>query len=98
MKKHHARRLLSFLASAHGFKPPFDVLLDSTAIQASLIHGVTLEEAKKLLGEKVRCWFRAWSSPSCTRSAANLPRLRRLHAAWISWTIRRVARRVRLRR
>ena len=55
MKKHHARRLLSFLASAHGFKPPFDVLLDSTAIQASLIHGVTLEEAvKKLLGEKVR--------------------------------------------
>ena len=43
------------MASAHGFKPPFDVLLDSTAIQASLIHGVTLEEAvKKLLGEKVR--------------------------------------------
>ena len=46
-----ARKIVSFFRSAHGFKPPFDVLLDGTAIQASINHGVTLAEAlPKLLG------------------------------------------------
>lgn len=50
-----ARKILSFLRSAHGFKPPFDVLVDGTAIQASLNHGVALPDAlPKVLGGNVR--------------------------------------------
>jgi len=46
-----ARKIISFFRSAHGFKPPFDVLLDGTAIQASINHNVMLaEELPKILG------------------------------------------------
>ena len=50
-----ARKLLSFFRAVHGFKPPYDVLLDSTAIQAAVLNGVDLAVAlPKVFGEKVR--------------------------------------------
>lgn len=49
------RKLLTYFRAAHGFRPPFDVLLDGTAIQAGLNHGVELTEVlAKVLCEKVR--------------------------------------------
>ena len=50
-----ARKIVSFFKSAHGFKPPYDVLLDGTAIQAALNQSVILADAlPKVLGDKVR--------------------------------------------
>jgi U3 small nucleolar RNA-associated protein 23 len=58
MRLKHARRsrkLLTYFRAAHGFKPPFSVLLDGTAIQAALNHDVALAELlPKMLGGKVR--------------------------------------------
>ena len=49
------RKILGFFRSAHGFKPPFDVVVDGTAIQTALNLNVSLPEAlAKLLGGKVR--------------------------------------------
>ena len=50
-----ARKIVSFFRSAHGFKPPYDVLLDGTAIQAALNNNLALPDAlPKVLGGKVR--------------------------------------------
>ena len=50
-----ARKIVSFFKSAGHFKPPYDVLLDGTAIQAALHLEISLEEAlPKVLGDKVR--------------------------------------------
>lgn len=58
MRVKHARRarkLLTYFRSAHGFKPPYTVLLDGTAIQAAHAHGVGLAEAlPQLLGGQVK--------------------------------------------
>ena len=46
-----ARKIVAFFRAAHKFKPPFDVLLDGTAIQASIVHEVSLADAlAKVLG------------------------------------------------
>jgi len=50
-----ARKVLTYFRAAHGFRPPFDVLLDGTAIQASINHGVDLSDAlAKMLCDRVR--------------------------------------------
>lgn len=58
MRVKHTRRnrkLLTYFRAAHGFKPPFTVLLDGTAIQAALNYGVTLSDAlPRILGGQVR--------------------------------------------
>ena len=58
MRVKHTRRnrkLLTYFRAAHGFKPPFTVLLDGTAIQAALNHGVTLSDSlPRILGGQVR--------------------------------------------
>jgi U3 small nucleolar RNA-associated protein 23 len=49
------RKIVSFFQSVHGFKPPFNVLVDGTAIQAAVNEGVKLDDAlPKILGGKVR--------------------------------------------
>ena len=58
MKVKHARRarkVLTFFRAAHGFKPPFGVLVDGTAIQKALLLNLSLADAlPKLLGGKVK--------------------------------------------
>jgi len=50
-----ARKLVAFFRAAHGFKPPYSVLLDGTAIQAAINLDVALaDEVPKLLGGPVR--------------------------------------------
>lgn len=54
-KARNSRRRLSFYRAAYGFKPPFSVLVDGTAVVTSLNLKVSLEdELPKLLGGKVR--------------------------------------------
>ena len=50
-----ARKVVSFFRSVGNFKPPFNVLVDGTAIQTALNAHVVLEEAlPKVLGDKVQ--------------------------------------------
>ena len=50
-----ARKIVSFFKTAGHFKPPFEVLLDGTAIQAALQLEMNLEEVlPKVLGDKVK--------------------------------------------
>mmetsp|Transcript_23005 Transcript_23005/g.58572 ORF Transcript_23005/g.58572 Transcript_23005/m.58572 type:complete len:275 (-) Transcript_23005:332-1156(-) len=50
-----SRKLLTYFRAAHGFRPPFDVLLDGTAIQASLNHGISLTDVlSRMLCDRVR--------------------------------------------
>ena len=49
-----ARKVVSFFKSVGNFKPPFNVLVDGTAIQTAINADVVLEEAlPKVLGDKV---------------------------------------------
>ena len=58
MRIKHARttrKILTYFRAAHGFKPPFAVLLDGTAIQSALNQGISPDDAlPKLLSERVR--------------------------------------------
>lgn len=50
-----SKKLLTFFRAAYGFCPPFQVLVDGTALQTSVNLNMNLEEGtEKLLGGKVR--------------------------------------------
>ena len=51
-----ARKLLTYYRAVHHFRPPYEVILDGTAIMASLHHGVALEDlcGKVLQNERFR--------------------------------------------
>ena len=53
-KARKSRKHLNFYRAAHGFRPPFTVLVDGTALQTALNVGVSLQdELPKLLGGRV---------------------------------------------
>lgn len=58
MRLKHARqrrKLLTYFRAAHGFRPPFKVLVDGMSIQAAINHGVALADTlPQLLGDKVK--------------------------------------------
>ena len=50
-----SRKFLNFYRAAYGFKPPYHILLDGTAIQTSINTGMEIEkEIRKLLGAPVK--------------------------------------------
>jgi rRNA-processing protein FCF1 len=51
-----ARKLLTYYRAVHHFRPPYEVILDGTAIMASLHHGVALDDlcGKVLQNERFR--------------------------------------------
>ena len=56
LKNHkQSRKLLTYFRATHGFRPPFDVLIDGTAIQACINHGVgPMDALTRMLGDRVR--------------------------------------------
>ena len=78
-KARKSRKHLNFYRATHGFRPPFTVLIDGTALQTALNLGIVLkDELAKLLGGRaevvvsraVRCSGVLYGAAGCVAPRA----------------------------